>query len=365
MNGEKAEPVALGGASEADRWGLREPTGGPPGKPAVRTPSETRRLVRLLEDEPSVAGRFRAVELSEVEPGRSGAWMVHGTWDASGASFPVIVKLGAGAREVHWATQLSRSAPDVADVADVVDVVPTVYAAGYALGGEPVPWLVMERCPYVLDRRWLREPWAHHLVTTLLDAGVRFHVAARRIAPPVGPADVWRNWVNERVRRGATSDPPAPGPTQQVVERLESDWEWVLSVCGVEFAHGDLHLGNAVWRTALFEPDATALLVDHAPYPMPWALEAARCEAIYWGEWTRQTRRTRRPIHPTTVHEMAALRAAQGMEVPAPADVDRLAAMCVAWEALGLWSNPMRTGYQTMAKYVATFTRWMEDAAHA
>jgi len=40
-------------------------------------------------------------------------------------------------------------------------------------------------------------------------------------------------------------------------------------------------------------------------------------------------------------------------------------ALCVAWQALGLWSNPMRTGYQTVPKYVATFTRWMEDAAQA
>jgi len=215
----------------------------------------------------------------------------------------------------------------------------------------------MERCPHVLDRRWLRESWGHRPITTLLDAGVRFHLAARRIAPPVGPADVWRDWLNELVRRGATGDPPAPA--QRVVEHLERDWEWVLSVCRVEFAHGDLHLGNAVWRSVPSEPDALALLVDHAPYPAPWALEAARCEAVYWGEWARH------PIYPTTVHEMAAIRAAYGLEVPAPADVDRLAALCVAWEALGLWSNPMRAGYQAMAKYVATFTRWMEDAARA
>jgi len=352
---EEKPTGALAGVAGADLWGLREPreTTGAPQRPAVRSPTETRRLMRLLERESGVAGRFRGAEISEVEPGWSGARMVHGTWDArdaSGESFPVIVKLGAGAREVHWATTLSGHAPDV---------VPTIYSAGYALGGEPVPWLVMERCPYVLDRRWLREPWAHLLVTSLLDAGVRFHVAARRIAPPVGPADVWVDWVSERVRRGATSDPRAPGPAQQVVEHLASDWEWVLSVCRVEFAHGDLHLGNAVWRIAPSGPDASALLVDHAPYPMPWALEAARCEAIYWGEWTRQ------PLHPTAVHEMAALRAAHGLDVPAPADVDRLAALCMAWEALGLWLNPMRARHQTMAKYVATFTRWLEDGARA
>jgi len=142
-----------------DQWGLRAPTG-PSDLGPRRTPAETRRLIRLLEEEPSVAGRFRAAKISEVEPGWSGARMVHGTWDRpvgpvqpgatnGDGSLPVIVKLGAGEREVHWATQLARCAPDV---------IPDVYAAGYALGGEPLPWLVMERCPYVLDCGWLREP---------------------------------------------------------------------------------------------------------------------------------------------------------------------------------------------------------------
>lgn len=355
MSDKKPEAIAPGGASGADLWGLREPAVAPggPQQPPVRSPTETRRLVRLLEKEPGVVGRFRGAQISDLEPGWSGARMVHGTWDrwdASGESVPVIVKIGAGVREVNWATELSRHAPDV---------VPTVFASGYVLASEPLPWLVMERCPYVFDHRWLPEPWAHRPITALLDAGVRFHMAARQIAPPVGPADVWRDWVNELVRRGLTSDPPAPGPAQRVVGHLKRDWEWVLSVCRVEFGHGDLHLGNAVWRSAPSEPDAGALLVDHSPSPLPWSLEAARCEAIYWGEWTRH------PLHPTAVHEMTALRAAHGLDVPAPADVNRLAALCVAWEALGLWSNPMRAGYRTRPKYVATFTRWMEDAAQA
>src|SRR5436190_23992809 len=119
-----------------DLWGVQVPlpTGEPPRRRPPRTMDETWRLVRLLQEEPGVAGRVRDLEISEVEPGSSGARMVYGTWDGA---LPAIVKLGAGDREVHWARQLSRHAPNV---------MPGVFAAGYALGGEPLPWLIMERC---------------------------------------------------------------------------------------------------------------------------------------------------------------------------------------------------------------------------
>src|SRR5690349_244751 len=103
-----------------DLWGVRAPVpaGEPPRRRPPRTVEETWRLVRLLDEEPGVAGRLRDLEISQVEPGSSGARMVHGTWDGTS---PAIVKLGAGDREVHWAMQLSRLAPDV---------MPGVYAAG-------------------------------------------------------------------------------------------------------------------------------------------------------------------------------------------------------------------------------------------
>src|SRR5687767_6847186 len=103
-----------------DLWGLRAPTA-PPQRRPPRTLEETRRLVRVLEEEAGVAGRFRCTEIGELKPGWSGATMVYGTWDgpaplghegraqtgetgATGGdgSFPVIVKLGAGEREVNW-----------------------------------------------------------------------------------------------------------------------------------------------------------------------------------------------------------------------------------------------------------------------
>jgi len=157
------------------------------------------------------------------------------------------------------------------------------------------------------------------------------------------------------VRRAVTNDPPAPGPAGRVAGRLADDWAWVLSACRVEFAHGDLHLNNAVWRIAPPDPAATALLVDCAPSPAPWATEPAYCQVVYWPCGTGH------PVHPTLVHEMAALRAAHGLEVPAPADVDRLATLFLAWNALYLW--PRVTHRHGVPEYVAAVARWVEQAA--
>lgn len=281
--------------------------------------------------------------------------MVHGTWHPAGTGtatsgqtgpLPAILKLGAGEREVNWTTHLSQHAPDV---------IPTLYAAGLTLGGEPIPWLLMERCPHPLDSAWRRTPWFHRPITTLLDAGVRFHRAARQIAPPVGPQDVWVNWFSDLVHRALASDPPPPGPVARVIERLPRDFEWVLSVSRVEFAHGDLHLANAVWRTTPDDTHARALLIDHACHPLPWAIESAYCRAVYWGNWTEH------PDYPTTTHLMAALRTSYGLEVPSTADVDRLAALCVAWQALRLW--PGTKHFHNTPVYVDTVTHWVEAAA--
>ncbi|MGI8422727.1 MAG: hypothetical protein ACR2NO_01185 [Chloroflexota bacterium] len=109
----------------------------------------------------------------------------------------------------------------------------------------------------------------------LTDAGVRFHAAARYIAPPLGPADVCVDWFRGLLRSGLASDPPAPDPAERVIDRLAQDWEWVLSICRLELSHGDLHLTNAVWRVAPPDPESKALLSDYAPHPLPWFAEPA------------------------------------------------------------------------------------------
>jgi hypothetical protein len=317
-----------------------------------RALEEVARLTRLLLEEPLVAGRLHSVRPDEATERWSGSTFLFGAWtdpDGPGSAdakqpamsgLPVVVKLGTNEREVRWAQKLALHAPDL---------IPTVYAGGRSLGGEALPWLVMERCPYRLDYGW-----GDQLYTMLLDAGVRFQIASRRIAPPVGPADVEVELHCRLIRRGVTNSPPAPGPGRAVVERLERDWAWALSVCRVELCHGDLHPSNAVWRTAPPDPGSRALLIDYAPHALPWVSEPAYCRVLYWPGG-------RGPGHMGLVHEMAGLRRRYDLEVPSLADLDRLATVFLAWHALRLW--PLLTHRHDNADYLNATRRWIEACA--
>jgi hypothetical protein len=249
--------------------------------------------------------------------------MLHGLWtervgDPATPGAPVLVKVGATPREVRWTRDLARVDPGL---------IPTLHASGDAIGDQPLAWLVMERCRHVVGWQWGGVGYG-----MLMEAGVRFHLAARALGPPLGPGDVATAAYCQRVRLGAAGGPPAPGPAETVLARMERDWEWVLAVCRVELCHGDLHPGNAVSRAAPPDPEARALLIDHAPQPMPWVYDPAYCEVVYW--------RTPTPHgEPTLVHAMAAVRARHGLEVPPAAELDRLATLFLAWNALRLWSH--------------------------
>ncbi|HEX2034815.1 MAG TPA: phosphotransferase [Chloroflexota bacterium] len=305
-------------------------------------PEDLDRLTHLLLRAPEVAGRLRQARPDEEGPRSSGATFLRGEWwAADGARAPALVKLGAGEQEVHWAQRLARHAPDV---------IPTLYAAGHGLGDEPLPWLVMERCPLLMDYGW-----GDQLFTMLLDAGVRFQLATRRIGPPVGAADVAVERFCAQVRRGATSTPPAPGPAGELVEGLERTWRWVLSTCRVERCHGDLHPSNAVWRTAPPDPESRALLVDFIPQTLPWVSDAAYCQVLYWPAAP--------PAYPSYVHEMAALRRAYGLEVPGADDLDRLTRIFLGWYAMRIW--PGATHRHGIPAYVAAVRRWVAECADA
>jgi hypothetical protein len=298
--------------------------------------ADAERLVRRLLAEPAAAGRLRDAQLGELSANYSGAFLVQATWDDQ----PAIAKVGATPREVQWAQDLARVDPDL---------IPTLYASGDALGDEPLAWIVMERCRHEVGWQWGGAGYG-----MLLEAGVRFQLASRRIAPPVGPADVDPGPFFALAHEALTTDPPAPGPAATVLANAERDWAWVVSHCRVELCHGDLHPANAVSRAAPPHPEARALLIDHAPAAMPWASEPARCEILYW--------RTQTPRgEPTLVHAMAAIRRRHGLEVPRPADLDRLSALFLAWHALRLW--PYTQHRQIRPEYPEAARAYVEAAA--
>jgi len=303
---------------------------------------DAERLVRVLLDDPAVAGRLRDPDMGVLKPNYSGAFMVRGTWtdepgDGAATGDPVIVKVGATPNEARWTRDIFQVDPGV---------VPTLYASGDAIGDEPLWWLVMERCPHVLGWQWGGVGYG-----MLLEAGVRFQLASRQIAPHFGPSDVRVRWFCDLVRRGLSADFPAPSGAKQLVANLEGDWAWVLSHSRVELCHGDLHASNAVTRAAPPDPRARALLIDLSPAALPWAYEPAYCEVLWW--------RTQTPNgEPTLAHAMAAIRERHGLEVPAPADLERLATLFLGWHALRFWPNERHRshapGYEAAARaYIA------------
>ena len=141
-----------------------------------RSEAEVRRLMRLVLEEPSVAGRLR--DLAPMGDSRkwSGANFFSGVWHGDREEI-VLVKVGGEAREQWWVRALAREAPEL---------LPTIHATGALLGGRELPWIVMERCPYGIEWRW-----GMPVFTMLFDSSVRFQLVSRLVAPPEGKWDVY------------------------------------------------------------------------------------------------------------------------------------------------------------------------------
>jgi hypothetical protein len=308
------------------------------GRIPPRAPAAVRRLAETVAALPSVAGRLALGEAWPPEANYSGAAFVSASWDGR----PALLKLGANRREVEWAELLSG---------ETDDLVPQVYATGHGLGSGALSWVVMERCPLLLDYGW-----GDALFDTVLDAAVRFQVAARRLAPAAGPADV--DTAQERVvaffRQGDAAAALPSGGTRRLFERFEEQWAWALEACQVELCHGDLHPANAVWRVPATEPGARALLIDPAPRPLPWVYEPAYCQTLYWTAGCRAD-------EPGLVHRMADVRRARGLEVPEASVVDRLATLFLAWHGLRFWD--LLAARRSDPRWAADIRRWVDAAA--
>ena len=261
--------------------------------------------------------------------------MVLGNWDG----VPAIAKLGIFAHELYWAREVARVDPGV---------MPALYACGDTLGGEPLAWHVMERCPTVLGWQFQHEGYR-----LLMEAGVRFQLATRQIRR-AGVPDVDVPGFCARLRESLASDYPVPEGSAPLATNLERDLAWVLSVCEVEICHGDLHPSNAVLRVTPPDPAAQALLVDISSRPIPWAHEGSYAEIIWWHA----------PIpggHPTMTHVMAEVRRRHGMSAPSDADLHRLSTLYRGWHALSAWPRASHRNHRP--DYEAAARTYIKEAA--
>ena len=199
-------------------------------------------------------------------------------------------------------------------------------------------WL--ERLPYRLSGAW-----GDRLYDLLAEAAVRFQAAARALDHRF----VWvvcLHFTAESLRHGQREG--CPGPVDRVLARLEADWAWLASVCGLAVCFGDLTTGNALCRDAA-PGGEHAFLIDPVPRIAPWAWDGAYCQAIAAESDVRMIAR------------MARFRRERGLHTPGDADLQRASTLLLAWLGAMWWGiAPWRREYPD---WVAQTRRDIEAAA--
>lgn len=277
-------------------------------------------LAGALRAHPLTAGHLEG--LAEFKPARLSysTWFA-GTWHPDGVE--VLVKLNVTAVERFWMTTVSGG---------TTGVVAPVLATDRALGDVDVPWLVMERLPH----RW--EPsWGKDGYTALLVAAARFQEFAATVAGgPVNEDSVRTIWRMAVGGRDLCPD------AEVLIRNLPRDWAYVARMAPPEVLFGDLHFGNAAFRTP--PPDPQAVLFDPIPRRQPWPYEPAYLEVMSGGS--------------ALVREMAAIRRKQGRPTCEPDEVDRVAALYCGWMALTAWGiQPGRRDDRARRERLTTYVR--------
>jgi hypothetical protein len=254
-----------------------------------------------LREHPATKGHLTAIAPYYPERPSDSAWFTS-TWQPGGAE--VLVKVNVTRREHFWMTAASRSAPGV---------VPHVFAGGMQLGDVDAAWLVLKRIPYQ------HEPaWGPPAFSALLGAAARFQVFASSVE-----TDLAYDEDAATIRHWALAGRGIGEHAGRVVRNIENDWVWAEAVAGREVMFGDLHFGNAAFRSR--PPWLSAVLFDPIPRRQPWPFEPAYLEVLCGGAGL--------------VREMAAIRTAQGRPVPGEEEVDRLSALFCGWMALLFWGT--------------------------
>jgi hypothetical protein len=262
-----------------------------------RQPDVIAALIAAFQSDPQTAGQFRNLHF-EPPPEHSSHLFLYATLNQTDT--PVIVKLSVDPWERYWMTSIDRTAPGL---------VSRVFAGGECIGPYPLCWLALEHVPYALSH-----DWGDRMYELLAEAAVRFQAAARVIDRRyVGMVCYHSTQANlEQAQREG-----CPGPVQRVIDRLDEDWNWVNAQCGLEVCFGDLTMGNAASVTP--PPTGEQIrLIDPLPRIAPWAWDAAYCQTLDANNDVRM------------IHSMAAARQAQGLPVPKPTALDRLATILLA-----------------------------------
>lgn len=169
----------------------------------------------------------------------------------AGSEASGILKVGLGELEADWMPAISARANDI--VAHVI--------ADGALTEINQRWLLLEDLPY----RGRSDRYGD--VIGVMRCAARFQQVATDVSLPTYPID--REFLIGYSNQAIESD--CPGPTAEVVARIDDDDEWLRSLGGHTIGHGDVHFWNAVAPTE----SGPWRLIDPIPRTAHWAWDAA------------------------------------------------------------------------------------------
>lgn len=217
--------------------------------------------------------RLSAINWFRTDWQRGGALTGYATYrDADGVDAPVVVKLPVPFVELDWLRRLQ----------DADGLVPRLFAHGVELGAYDIAWVVMER----LKHGPLGQAWNGHEFDLLANAAGRFYRAASAI-PIAGeaPRRDWEKVLNlsrENVKEHDVAHEQRWSSALKRARKTIREWtaEWDGRACD-DWCHGDLHLGNAMSRSAA--PTGPAVLFDFAKvHRGNWVEDAVYFEHLFW-----------------------------------------------------------------------------------
>ena len=279
----------------------------------VKTREVMEHLHRLVLSEPAIISVVSEIELDPQPWGRSA---LHFSARLIASGEPTLLKVNVARDQLWWTRSLAQEYPEL---------IPSVFAAGERVDGERLGWILWERV-----RGGLHPGWEGREFEMILEAGVRFQVASRKLAHSAQAAGVLDELqvenLAERLEQGVCR--AAPGPAEKVLGRVFEHWAWIKDICETEVCHGDLHMANALCRAE--PPGGEALLIDHHPTRMPWACDAAKPEILN----AEPSRKGCRGL----VAKQAQIRSRLGLSAPSGAELQRLQAIVLGWWAIQTWA---------------------------
>jgi hypothetical protein len=245
------------------------------------------------------SGRLGPIEWFKATWQRGGAATGFSTWDAGPSDsgqhqrIGVIVKFPVGPCELRWTTALGAAPLDSWHAKDsLARATPRVVAAGHALGGYDLAWLITER----LQGPAISSNLSEQSLLDLLTAAADFQLDALRAAP-VEPAPAAPHWDKalEHARQVAHDGGLHEGQKwNDAIKKVQKHLTLLAGRWNARpinaWCHGDLHPGNALRRplpdnhSTNGTPPRNCVLIDLAlVHPGHWIEDALYLERQFWG----------------------------------------------------------------------------------